>query len=244
MSVKSLIDRLQPFCQGWTRTGTRSLLTLAQEAQDVLLNHETNYTVYTGTGNTGFPPYLKTTTGTTRYAVNNTNLSENITRTIGGTAYAIRCRRVLRIFVDVTSSNYDYLRRWIGEPYARGFFNPYSSNTSRLAVADVPARFSPALENTEATVEFQEDPGTTTDIYFCNFIWEAPRLTAETVPFAIPADFEAAIEDYIMGKVSELENGKISERTTRWLRYWQDEFKTRTSDGVQITDNSVQPEFC
>ncbi len=244
MGLTSLIDRCSPFCQGWDRTGTRSLATLAQEGQDEMLDYDANYMIWVGTGNKGFPPYLQTTTPTQRYAINSTTLAETLTKTIAGTSYTVRCRRVLRVFVDISQAGYGHQRSWLSEPYVWNFRSPYSLTDTRLYVANVPIRPEPALENTEASIDFIEDPGTTTDRYFCEFLWEAPRLTAETIPLVIPQDFERALEDYIIGKVEDFENGQISVRTQRFESYWLPKWKDKVTGGVQLTNNEVEPIFC
>jgi hypothetical protein len=244
MSVTSLIDRISPFCQGWDRSGTRSLLTLIQEGQDDLLDSDANYMLWVGTGNQGFPPYLKTSSGVYRYSINSTTLAETLTKTFNGTAYPVRIRRVKRIFVDVSTPGYNHTRSWIGEPYVYNFRNPYSLNDTRLYVADMPIRSYVALENTDAYIDFIEDPGETTERYFAECIWEAPRLTSEAIPLVVPKEFERALEDYVIGKIEELENGDISKRSQRFLQYWMPLWKERVTGGVQLTTDQVEPIFC
>lgn len=225
MSVKTLLDRIQPYAKGWSRsTGNKSLLALMQLGLDDMWDYDGRKQVWIGTGNQGFPPYLKTVAGTYKYAINSTNLAESITVTLGGSSRSVRCKRVLRVFVDLTQN--DYTGKWVGEPFLYHSVNPYGSATSRIMCGVVPVRESiDALENNEAYVVFPDDPGTHTDLYFCEFIWEPPRLTAETIPLPFPTIFEPALRDYMMGEVQFLENGTPNELQARWENYWKPKFQ-------------------
>ena len=241
MSTKALIDRVKPYAKGFSRTGTKGILNLVQRGQDLLFNEESDYMRFIPTDNQGFPAYLQTTDGEYNYNINSTTLASTLQKSIGGTNRTIRCKRVLKIFVD-TSTNYDFNRRWIGDPYVIGYNNPYRTSNDRIRVADIPCRNEPALENTEALVRFPDNPGTTTDIYFCDFIWEPPRLTAETIPLVVPTLYEEAIEDYVLGTIEKYSNGKTGERLMRFFTgdprtgepSWIEKFQTEMDMGASI----------
>ena len=251
MSVKALIDRIKPYAKGWSRTGTKGILPLIQEGQDELFNWDSEYMHFVPTTNEGFPPYLQTTDGTYRYSINATNIGTPLVQSIGGTNRTVRCRRVLKVFVD-TSKDYDYQRRWLGDPYFISYRNPYRRTNERMLVADVPVRGSPSLENTEAYVEFPENPGTTTDIYFIDFIWEPPRLTAETIPLVVPLTYERALHDYALGMIEQESNGKEGERLKRFYEgdlmrgreSWVDKFRNEVDIGATIDDWKTQLKEC
>lgn len=244
MATKTLLDRVQPYASGWARTGTRSLLRLAQEGQDELLDADVYYNRFISTDNKGFPPYLKTTAETYKYEITNANLSATLTKNIGGTAYVIRARQVLAVFLDVRASDYGYERRWIGLPYIYYFSNPYSSNVDRKEVSRIPVGSYPALESTAAYIEFKEDPGTSTDKYFIEFTWEAPRLVSENIPLVVPEMFESALEDYIIGKIQWFENGKYNERLERFENIWKPKMQKIGRVGAQPNDLQVMPRVC
>lgn len=225
MSTKALIDRVQPHASGWSRMGTRSLLTLAKQGQDLLFDYDSPYMHFISTDNKGFPPYLKTAAGTYRYNIETANLSCTLAKTIGGVSRAVRCREVVAIFVD-TSENFDYMRTWIGEPYNWNFGNPYRYSNERTEFARLPAHKEPALEDTLAFVDFQEDPGTETELYFCDLLWEPPRLTAETIPLVIPELYEMALERYMIGRIQELSSGQPSNQMKEFIEYWVPKFRS------------------
>lgn len=243
MSTTALVDRIVPWANNWDRTGTRSILNLIQQGQDELLDYDEWYMRFVGT-NKGFPPYLTTTAGTYAYDVKTANLGETLEKTIGGTAYAVRCRQVLRVFVD-TTTDYDYNRRWVGLPYIIGFDNPYRTSNDRVNVADIPVRTYPALENTDAQIIFIEDPGTTTEVYFVEMAWEAPRLDSESIPLVVPTIYENALEDYVIGTIEQFSNGKWNERLEGFYRgpnSWITRYQQEMGEGAQISSGDT-PSF-
>lgn len=244
MSVKSLIDEILPYAPGFNRSGTRGLLTMIQRAQDLLFDYDGPYMRYFDMTNQGWPPFLLTTAGTYRYEITGANLSCGaLTKTIGGVARTVRARRVMKIFVE--STTIDYTRRWLGTPYLSSWVNPYTTSTNRLEVADVAVESEPALENTNAAVYFKEDPGTTTDVYFCEFVWEAPRLTSENIPFVVPLKYEEAIEDYVLGTIEKRQNGRSGERLQKFHEYWVPEFRQDiTARGASTQRNQTVARVC
>lgn len=230
MSTTSLIDRMFTYAGGFSRTGTRSILHLIQEGQDKLLIRNSEFQRFISTDNKGWPPYLYTTAGTYRYNIASPNLSCTLTKTIGGTAYAVRAKKVNKIFVD-TSTDYDYNRTWLGKPYVVGFDNPYRTSNDRVEVANIPIRAEPALENTVAYVDFKEDPGTSTDVYFVDFSWEAPRLDSESIPLCVPEEYEEALEDYVLGRIEKMSNGNTGERLIRFEQFWIPKYASESEDG-------------
>ena len=243
MSVKSLIDELLPYCPGYNRTGTRGLLALIQKGQDELFDWDGPMMQWVGTDNQGWPTYLKTTAGVYKYDITAANLASGaITTVMNGATYNVRCRKVLKVFVDASQS--DYNKIWVGAPYWFSWQNPYSTLISRTMVADVYIDSREALENTPANVTFQEDPGTTSAHYFIKFLWEPPRLTSEQVPLVIPKLFEAAIEEYVMGKIQTRENGAMSARSQNFYNYWVPKFRKDSTTGANLIIRETSPRYC
>lgn len=247
MSVKTLIDELLPYATGYNRTGQNGLIKLIEKAQDRLFDYGSAPMQWVGTDNKGFPTYLKTVAGTYRYDVKAANVSSGaITVVLGGTTYNVRCKRVLRVFID-TSKAIDYSWEYIGAPYLYSYQNPYTMQVDRLQVCDVPVESFPALENTDAYITFINDPGTATDKYFIEFVWEPPRLTSEQVPLVIPPDFEEALECYVRGTLQGRQNGRQSE----WLygprgfyEYWKPKFEEWINRGTHIVQTKTIPRVC
>lgn len=246
MSVTSAIDRVVPFASGWSRTGTRSILALFEQAQDELLEAGGHVQRYVDpTDNKGFPPYLLTTAGTYKYEITGTNLSCGaLVRNLGGTNYTVYCKHVIQVFRDVSKGDYGTLR-WVGKPFVYYNQNPYSSATTRLVVAQVPVNSYPRLENTAAYIEFLEDPGTSTETYFVEFQWEAPRLSSESIPLCIPLMYERALEDYAIGRIQQLSNGAPNAYMDRFEKEWKPRFISQVlTRGASQNSREVQPRTC
>jgi len=253
LSTKTLIDEIVPQVpDGYQRsTGNRSILKLIERGQDLLFDFDSPHMVYYATENQGFPPYLTTTAGTYRYEIKAENLTDisSLTIPLGGSTQTVRARRVLKVFVETT--NIDYTSRWIGEQYQYTWFNPYTTATSRVFVSDVPVRSYPATAQTPAYIMFSEDPGDSTEKYFVKFAWEPPRLTAETIPLAVPELYELALEDYVVGMVQYRANGKMSERLARFLYdrgsdqpSWITQFRSEMFVGATSAPLKAMPRIC
>lgn len=242
MSTKGLIDKLKPYCSGFERsTGKRNILQLIQEAIDILWNYDSPYLWYIDpTDNKGWPPYLHTVAGTYKYKLTNDHLSAtSLYKTVNGTNYGIRALRPLKVFIDATTI--DYGKRWIGQTYNYAALNPYTTETSRLFVADVPVDSGEAIEDESAWVMFKDDPGTTTEKYFALFTWEHPRLNSESIPLIIPKFFELAIEDYVIGSIQLLSHGKFNDRLARWENKWIPQWRYQSATGSQSRQASTRP---
>lgn len=245
MASADIIDSVLPHApKGYSRhTGSLSLLKLIEQAQDKLFDYDSPYMRYLGTDNQGWPPYLKTVAGTYRYAINATNLASGVlAKTIGGTQYNVRCRQVLKVFLD--SSNVDYNLRWLGAPYIYSFQNPYATPISRVEVRDVKVQSSPALENTEAYIDFPEDPGESEDKYFVEFLWEPMRLTTEDIPLCVPKKYEEGIEEWVMGTIQKRIERRTNEFIQRFEQYWVSEFRREMFTGAQVQNNETMMRYC
>jgi hypothetical protein len=224
MSTASLINRILPHASGWARTGDRSILRLIQDAQDDLMDYDSPGMRFLDDSNIGFPPYLQTVAGTQKYAITTANLSTTLQKSINGSNYAIRCRRVLRVFVDITINTFNY--QWVGEPYVYSFSNQFSTRAiSRVSVANIPFDTIMGNETDALQIVFKEDPGTTTTTFFVEFVWEPPRLTAETVPLVVPTTYHQAILEYCIGQVQMLSNGKYNDFQQKFETYWKPRFR-------------------
>lgn len=254
MSITSnLLDQIVPFIGNWSRsTGVNSALALLQEGQDELFDCDAAGLIWYGTDNKGWPPYLITVSETYRYEINAANLSgvANITKTINGQAYNVRAKQIRRVFVD-TNKDFDYGRHFLGEPYVFSFNNPMRASNDRVEVAEIPVDNEPARENDNPVVQFKANPGATTDIYFVEFSWEPPRLTSEVIPVCVPSRFYAALKDYVIGRISEMDNGKVNDRLTRfyngydggssWVPSWKDQFHAFYDSGAKTDSGQTVP---
>lgn len=244
MSTKTLIDRLQPQVpDGYQRsTGNRSLLVMIQNAIDILFDWDAPFMHYLDPA-TGWPPYLQTEASTYEYEVTAANLSvSSLTKTINGTSYNVRAKRVLKMFLDAT--NIDYGKRYIGETYLRQWLNPYTTSYEKLEFADIPVDSTPVMENTPARVTLKELLGNTTNIYYLLFTWEPPRMTGEAIPLPVAEKYEEAIEDYVVGRVHKEQKGKMSERLRLFWDFWVPDFRSTIQQGANSYTTRVTPRFC
>lgn len=253
MSITSnLIDQIVPFVGSWSRsTGVNSILALIQEGQDELFDCDASGLIWKGSDNKGFVPYLTTVSETYKYDIDAAALTSvsAIQKTINGTAYDVRPRMVRRVFVDATS-NFDFQSRYLGEPELLTYNNPFRSTSERVVIQEVQVDKYPALENDDASINFLTNPGATTEIFFVEFFWEPMRLTSELIPLCVPPKFYPALKDFVIGKISEMDNGKQNDRLTRfysgydggqgisWVPSWKDQFRAFYDSGAQ--EDSVQ----
>lgn len=229
MSTKTLIDRIQPHAQGYTREGTRSIIKLIEQGQDELFDTGQSACHFVPSDNQGFPPYLKTTAETYRYDINATNIASTLAMTVGGASRTIRAREVKKVFVDATLTG--YADKWLGEPFIWNFSSGYGITDSRLRVAEIPCTKMPARERDVANITFFDDPETTTDKHFCDFVYEPSRLTSASMPLFVTQRFELALEEYVIGRVQWYANKKWNELLEHFEKYWKPEFKSLMRQG-------------
>ena len=241
MSTSGIIDRVLPWCPGWERqSGRKNLLKVLQQGVDMLFNFDDDTMIYRDTDNKGFPPYLITTAGTYRYSITSSNLScSSIVRNIGGTDYTLPARKVNRIFIDTSILTPAYFDSWTGQPF-RININPYNiGSESRLYIALHQVSSQVANETTAPFVDFQTDPGSHTDKYFCEFYVGAPRLLSESIPIPIPVEFEEDLEDYIIGYVQKRESGRTNDNLEKFklesVPKYQDYIRTAASTDEPYT---------
>ncbi|MDD5394932.1 MAG: hypothetical protein PHE17_18090 [Thiothrix sp.] len=243
MSTASLLDLLEiDLPAGWSRsTGSRSLLSFIQKGQDRLWKSLGYKRIFHGTENKGFEPYLKTVAGTYDYDIIAANLGCGTPqKTIGGTVYAVTPDTVLKIFVDSTE-DYGLNMLYMGEPYLYGEQNPYYMGNNRMFVRDIPVDSSPALESTPPHITFKDDPGDSTDIYFCQFNFLPPRLISENIPLMIPEDFEDALRDFVRAQLQASEHGADSDLATKFENFWIPKFQREYRRGANAAQKFTEP---
>lgn len=249
MSQKSLIDRLIPYAKDHARTGTNSVQDLISEALDEMFEYDAPFMKFIDpTDNEGYPPYLQTTAGQYKYEITADNLSVSaIEKEFGGTSYPVVCRQVNNILVDVTNLN-EFDRSWGAVPYnyTYGSHGAYTQRTTRVEFAKISVDSFPDMgDGTNAYIVFKQDPGTTTDKFFVDFLWTHPPLLSESIPLCMPKTYEKAIEAYVLGKIKRRANGKMSEDENRFYTYWMPRFRQMVlSAGAQINNSNTIPVVC
>jgi hypothetical protein len=222
MNTRALIDRIVPWCQGWSRSGgPKNLLKVVQIAIDKLYDYDGDRYVYRGTDNQGYPPYLKTVAGQYRYDITATSLSCGpITKVIGGSTFTLVARKVNRVFTAL--------------------------NTSRELIEIVPGTSQVGYENanTPPYFEFMTDPGTYNDKFFVEFITGAPRLLSESIPVPVPAIYETDIETFVIGYVQWRESGRPNDNVTYFENKVIPKFRDLMASGATIENNETQTRFC
>jgi hypothetical protein len=239
MSTSGIIDRVLPWCPGWERSsGKKNLLKVLQQGVDMLFNFDDDCMIYRDTDNKGFPPYLITVAGTYRYSISSSNLScSTISRNIGGTDYTLTARKVRRIFIDSTVITPGYLDSWTGIPF-RLNINPYNIGwQDRLYIAINQVSSQVGYENTPPFVDFQIDPGSHSDKFFCEFYVGAPRLLSESIKIPVPVEYEEALEDYVIGYVQKRESGRTNDNLERFTL----EVVPKYQDNLRSAANTDEP---
>lgn len=241
MSTSGIIDRVLPWCPGWERSsGRKNLLKVLQQGVDLLFNFDDDSMIYRDTDNKGFPPYLTTVAGTYRYSITPANLScTSIVRNIGGTDYTLVARKVNRIFIDTSIITPAYFDSWTGIPF-RININPYNiGSNDRLFIALHQVSSQVGYENTPPYIDFQKDPGSYSDKYFCEFYVGAPRLLSESIQIPVPVEYEEGLEDYVIGYVQKRESGRTNDNLEKFkfeiVPKYQDTIRTAASTDEPYT---------
>lgn len=242
-SSSDIIDSVIPFTPGWSRSsGLKNLLKVLEKGLVSL--YENIHHVYRGNDNNGFPPYLLTTAGVYEYDIKAANLScGELDYTLNGTSFVFTARRVTKVFTDVTSGRNDYNHTWVGQPYLYAI-SPYATKTERLYVANVTVDSVPGFKGTAPKVIFQEDPGTTTDKYFCEIELGPPSLLSESIELPIPIEFEEALEDFVIGYVQNRESGRESEKFNKFESHWKPKFSNLWGGATNVRPKETLLRTC
>jgi hypothetical protein len=245
VSTSSLLDLLEiDLPAGWSRsTGSRSLLSFVQKGQDRLFKALGRARRYIGTDNDGFEPYLKTVDGVYGYDIIAENLScGSLAKTIGGQSYEVVADIVTEVFVDSTEDyGLDFL--FLGSPYLYGEVNPYYVGNRRLYVRNLPVDSSPRLEDTPAHITFKDNPGDSTNRFFCGFLWLPPRLVSENIPLVVPEEFEEAIADYVRACLQKSEQGAESDLMKQFVSFWIPQFTKAMRRNANAAPKFTEPMY-
>jgi hypothetical protein len=202
-------------------------------------------------GNKGFPPYLLTTATVFKYAIDTTTISSAaISHASLSNTVSLTARKVKQILVDVTNVSY-IDDQFYGERIIESFMNPYSPYgvpSDRMTFAEVKVSKTNAMiansgDYIRPTITFQADPGSSTEKYFIYFYVGAPRLTTAATEIPLPIRFSTAMEDYIRGRVQELESGNPSNMTKKFYDYWIPEFHAHMRGGATTARTATPPNY-
>jgi hypothetical protein len=163
----------------------------------------------------GWEPYLITTAASKKYELIAANLVDAVlTKTINGVDYPIRLSRCVKVFTVDSKVNYnDY-----GVEY------------------EVPVSSTPALEGTEGFIVFREQPAASSDKYICRCLWEPPSLESESIPLAVPFEFEEAIMMKVIGDIQGFANGNLDNSFLgAWENIWKPKWLSYSTGGAQLT---------
>lgn len=245
MSLQTIIDSVLPWCPGWEiQTGRKNLLKAAQSGLDEYYAVDDEHLIYRGTDNKGFPPYLLTTDETYRYNIEAANLSCGaITKTIGGSTVTMTAKKVVGVFVDVTTRRDDIFQTYIGRPYQYSL-NPYTTSSTRIFRQDIKVNSDPEFQSGAPYVEFLNNPGTTTEKFFVEFVIGPPVLYSLSIKIPLPRRFEEGLASYIMGYVQKRESGKSNDMLVEFYDYWQPEFHRELRSCASISDDFTPQRRC
>ncbi len=178
-----------------------------------------------------FPiPFLETTAGQLEYEIGDgpsgtSNLLDSsggevlVELTREGTAYPVMARRIRAIFTERTT----WPGPTLGVPITdQWFYNAGQVPSERFAGMEfVPDDME---GTTNAKVTFLEDPGTTTNTYYCSFYYTPIDLLSDTIPLTIDGDqWRQALIDGAVGMIEDIENG-ASKRLDKFEKSWKKKF--------------------
>jgi hypothetical protein len=261
MSLSDILDRLQPWCPGWERTtGRKSLLSIVQQCLDRIYAIDHDSLIFRPgdeNDNRGFPPYLITTAGQYKYAIDGAN-----TLSCGAIFYTVPClsgpsfsstfipRKVRRVLVDVSNLGY-YEDGYYGNNIISPVQSPFgviATTADRHSFAQVKVSTSSAMVSANSgyvppTVTFQSDPGSTTEKYFVEFYIMPKRLTGDDDEIPLPIQFEQAIEDGTRGRVQELESGSPSPMLQKFEEFWMPKIHSEIFATETVRRTSTPPNY-
>ena len=137
---------------------------------------------------TGMPPFLETTAGQRHYT-----LGDDVRQTIA-------------IFTENARRGYSPYR----DVFTRNLYNSYIYKNS--AYRRIAIRSTTKLFNTNATLTFVNDPGTTTENYYHQYVKEDTRLTSEAVQLSVPENIHWILRDGVIAMLSKENYGDIQRR--------------------------------
>jgi hypothetical protein len=245
MSLSEILDRVQPWCPGWERTtGRKNLLALAQQCLDKIYAVDHDSLIFrpgnTG-GNTGLPPYLITTAGTFKYSLDAAHLSCGgaIYHESSGNTVQFIPRKVHRVLVESTWTGiYDY--------YPQGPLI-YLPNSWRTFYQEVVSTTSAMTANSGTyippTLTFTRDPGTGSTKFLIEFFIAPKRLTSDSDEIPLTIQHEQDMEDYIRGRVQELESGSPSPMMNKFMQSSLPEIRNEILSTATIQRTSTPPNY-
>lgn len=130
---------------------------------------------------TGMPPYIATTAGQRQYDC------------------PTDCRETLSIFWERPQRQYSPSRN-------RALYTEYIFRNARYY--KVAAYSTNALINTLATVTFIDDPGTTTDKYYHEYVIKPTKITSEQIQLTVPEELHWLLRKGVIAMLSSENYGE------------------------------------
>jgi hypothetical protein len=193
MTVQEIVNLVVLQNPDWT--SARVITLLNQFVQMVLKGDQTENLVYDST--TGKLPFLATTKGTYLYSLSSTYY---------------KCKYIL---VDVT--NWDASYEYPNNPAFGRNDTRYNFNTSEIILGgnryrQVPVVITPAFGSGVATVLFQFDPNTTTDLYHIYGYQAGNQITSVSSALQIEERFHlACVVPALQCMIDGLDNGNFQD---------------------------------
>lgn len=149
--------------------------------------------VYAGSGaqtigidsNTGMPPYLATTQGQREY-------------TLGSGV-----RETIAVFAEFPQRGYSPLRN-------RSYPTDYMFRN--VTYRRVAIRSQNATINTNATLTFVDDPGTTTETYFHEYFKRYTPITSENIQIPLPEELHWKMREAVIAMLGKEDYGDVGSR--------------------------------
>lgn len=242
MNTQQLVSVLkEDFAPGYSRT---RLLSYIERAQNEMFNEDCAQMLFLNKSDDSFPiPILSTTAGTLKYTPSASNLVDSdgnaISLTVGG--YSVSIRRIVRIFIQVSSLSTSYNNTFIGRTFDwAGINDNWSRKIYNIRYREVPMQPFDKTNAEDAHLVFVEDPETHTDKYYIEFYYGPISLDSEQIDLSVDGSkWAEAFIKAVRGYIEESRNGRSElldgpSKTGSFRRYWIPKFRNSANSGVQM----------
>ena len=180
-STREISRQILQQAHGWQVDGARGVLPYINEIHRYMVAHDSETNVYIDPA-TGLPPYLTTVDGTRQYT-----MADNV-------------RKIASVFFDESvpmdygdAVNYDNYGNYL---WIKG-----------TRYREVKAGSRPKNRSSNATITFQFNPGTTTDIYFTKYYIVPTEITSVSIDLDIPDEYHDLVVDGVVARIRAVQYG-------------------------------------
>lgn len=215
--------------------GRTAILDFIDQVQVALFCQDAAQMTWLNSADDSFPiPILQTTAGTLEYEISAANLLDTdgnaVTLSWGG--YTVTPRKVKCVFIQ-SAGLANYSKSFTGERFDWAGINTlWTKRLNKLRFYEVPQVPSVKTNLRACRIQFGEDPGTTSDMYYVEFYVAPVTLTSESIPLSVDGDrWRPAFVDGVMSIIEDIKYGT----TDRWAKFekkWKPDFRRAMNAGM------------